>query len=375
MNGNSKYDRIDAGLRKIYEDFVIKYFKKSGFPPESIIILGFKRLSGSVANTLLVDLHGLSLVLKHDPATVPREIKALKALNKKFPDYFPKLLHYDQKQGILLMPFYPYLTLHEMIMDPEIPDSVKIRCFKRAYEVLHFVIYESTLREGISDPIDVHIRRIERAYRWADRKGMRELVKKEIKVDGQSLGTFLEHMDNLMRRLDQLICYYRTIILGDEHLKNILVSLSPPGSRIIFFDLPNVNLDGEEPAKGWAKILQWIMVGHKIYELNSSSLEGEELDKKVKETLNLSIEPREETVEISYELYPMPLANKLKEVFEGIVNGFAKRHDDQRWKLRLLLGEARANFGAVIHQRSKYLSIILFVEGMKNLKELSKLLD
>lgn len=371
----AQYDRIDAGLRKIYDDFVTKYLRNRGFPPESVKIYGFKRLSGSVANTFLVDLHGLKLVLKHDPATVPREIKALKALNKKFPDFFPKLLHYDRKQGIMLMPYYPYPTLHEIVTDPRLPDSVKLRCFKRAYQVLHCVIYEGTLSEGIPDPRSVHIRRIERAYSWANRESMKGLVKKQIRVDGVSLGTFLDLMDNLARHQDLLICLYKTIILGDEHLKNILVSLSPPGSRIIFFDLPNVNLDGEEPAKGWGKVIQWIMVGYRLYELNSSSLEGEELDKKVKEALNLSMEEQKEIVKISYELPPMPLADKLKKAFEDIVKDFAKRHSDQRWKLRLLLGEARANFGAVIHQRSPYLSIVLFAEGMKRLKELSKLLD
>lgn len=131
----SRFDKIDPSLRKIFVNFVIEYFVKIGFAAESIKIVGFKRLGGSVANTFIVDLHGVRFALKHDPDTVPAEIKNLKFLGKRFPEFFHKLLHYDLKQGIMLMPYYPYPTLHEIIMDPKIPDSVKLKCFKRAYEV------------------------------------------------------------------------------------------------------------------------------------------------------------------------------------------------------------------------------------------------
>jgi hypothetical protein len=236
------------------------------------------------------------------------------------------------------------------------------------------VIYEGTLSEGRTDPWGAHLKRIyERVEDWANQKGEQKLIRKRIRVNGVE-GNFLELMEILARHQDHLICRYKTVILGDEHLKNVMVSLSPPGSCVIFFDLPNVVLNGDDPGKGWGKGIHWYKVyGNIIQELNSCSLKGEELDKRVKEALKLVIKEDAETIEISYELTPMPLAEKLQKVFETIVNDFATRHNDLQWRLRAIAGWARADFGAMIHQRSKYLSIVLFAEGMKRLIELCKL--
>jgi hypothetical protein len=372
------YDEPPPLLSRLYETFVRDFFSRLGFPPESVKIHGFRRLSGSVASTFIVDMGGLKLVLKHDPETVPTEVSALKALSGRFPQYFPKLLHSDKKQGMLLLPYYPYPTLHDVLTDPHIPNSVKLKCFRRVYEVLNLVIYESSKIDGIPDPAAIHLKRInDRVQEWANREGMPELLKKRLKINGAEIEkNFLELTNQLMEHLSRFICRYKVITLGDEHPKNVLVGLSPPGSRIIFFDLPNVNLDGEDPAKGWGKVIHWLIVyGYKLYPLNSCGLMGEELDERVKEELKLEIHDDEDKIELNYELLPMPLASELNEVFRDIVRDFAQRVNDREWQLRLLLGWARADLGGVVHQKSRYLSLVLFAEGTKRLWELCRLLN
>lgn len=376
-----KFEVLNEGLKKVYKSSVLKFFEKLGFPPESIIINGFIPLVGLVANTFVVDLGGLKLVIKHDPATVPLEIKCLKVLGKKFPDFFPKLVDYDERLGVMLMPYYPMKTLHEIVMDPQLPKSVKLRCFERAVSVLINVIYEGTLREGVTDPHSVHLERIARVYKWANENNAEGLLKKQIYVNGAHIGSFCELMEGLTQHEGDLISNYKTFVLGDEHLANILCSLTPPASRIIFIDLPNAA--EEDPAKGWGKIVHWIQVFGALFDklfaecrndLISSDLRRKSLDELVKKTTHFRLKETNQSVKMFYKLPIMPLADEMMRVLEENIKQFAERRNDQRWSIRYFLGWARADLGGLVHQRSYTLSLILLAEGMQRLKRVYNLL-
>jgi hypothetical protein len=354
-----------------YEKHAIQETAKNLFGPAYSFRIENVELVGGIASkpkrvTLSIDL----LVKKG--RVVKTEAKVLEELYARFQDFFPKPLKCDTYEGILITPYYKNMVnLHDLIMG-NYDNEIKKAAFYRSYSILINLINEGTLKTGPTNPYSIYIERIkERINSWIENNNRigpitsRELVDNKIIINGIEIQfNFFQLLEKIEKNIEQFSIFYKCITPGDAHPANILVDLNPPYNPL-FIDLPNCDLEGEDPIKDFGKVIHWLDVYAYLYE----ALKNVKSESEGFKIFKIKIKKSSNVININYEIpvSQYSIMGELKRNFFDLVKQFMERHKDKNWKSRLYLSIARADLGAVPLQPFHSYEIILFCQGMMNL--------
>lgn len=333
-----------------------------------------EKLGGVATAPIAVRIDDVRLVVKIHPEIVPLEIAALKTVSEIVPVLAPTVLYADAQKGILVMPFYPWPTLHEIILQ-DFPVSVKKQTFRLCYSGLINVLYEATIQLGHTDPYEAYMKRIVgRLTTWENSGEVlafgdviiepKELLGKTICINSCEL----ERARNLIAQIgvyaQSFACNYKVGIHGDPILPNFLCQSYPPYSYKLI-DWPNYAKN--DPGIDLGKIIHW----NRMYRFFYQWWKEGKHEEYTKSELKLEVEKTSTRIEVYYDLPTTDLASELDIILSRLFSDFGSRHHDENWALRMKLGKVRADLGSVgIWQPYQTYKLVLFTEGMLTLHRL-----
>jgi len=355
---------VKQAIKKTMEKLGLQYYTRSTI----------EKLGGVATAPLAIKVDDIKFVVKIHPEIVPLEIRALKTVNRLVPVLAPKILYSDVQKGILVMPYYPWPTLHEIIWQ-DFPMNVKQQTFRMCYSGLINVLYEATLQPGNTDPYDAYVRRIVgRLADWENSREVlrfgdvviepKELMENNLHVNNHKLGRARNLVAQLGIFAQAFSCRYKVGIHGDPILPNFLCQPYPPYIYKII-DWPNFRMN--DPSIDLGKILHWNHVYGRLYQWWN---EGRQEDY-IKSELKLEVEKTANGLEVHYDIPNLRMVDQLDNMLMNLFKDFGARHNDRNWQARMKLGKVRADLGSVgIWQPSTTYKLVLFIEGMLTLENL-----
>lgn len=358
------YAYANQAIKKTIEKLGLRSYKRGAI----------EKLGGVATAPLVVKVDDVKFVVKIHPEIVPLEIRALKCISQIVPVLAPKVLYADVQKGILVMPFYPWPTLHEIIWQ-DFPRSVKEQTFGLCYSGLINVLYEATMQLGHTDPYEAYMNRIvSRLATWENSGELltfgdvviepKELLEKNICINGFDLVRARNLIAQLGVYARRFTCTYKVGTHGDPILPNFLCEFYPP-YRYKLIDWPNYTKN--DPGIDLGKILHWNHVYGRLYQWWK---EGKQEDY-IRSELKLEVKKTSNRIEVYYDFPSSDLVSELDTMLTRLFKDFGTRHNDKNWPSRMKLGKVRADLGSVgIWQPYPTYKLVLFIEGILTLHRL-----